>query len=117
MGRASIEGPLGRFADVRRRVEVGLADLQVNDRSTGCLEGPGSGGGLEGRLGPDPIHSCCEPHRVTSVARSAGAFLGWRPLASLGGPSDGLKAVRIPGIRPSMAAGHTQIKFSFLAEP
>ena len=56
VGLARVEGALGRLADVRGGVEVGLADLEVDDRSAGRLEGPGPGGDLEGGLRPDRIH-------------------------------------------------------------
>jgi hypothetical protein len=72
MGRAAIEGSLGRLADVRGRVEVGLADLEVDDRPAGGLERAGSGRGFEGGLGADARHSFCELHRVSSCGSIGG---------------------------------------------
>ena len=51
---AVVEGPLGRFADVGGRVEVRLADLEVDDLLALPLEGLGAGQHLEGGLGTQP---------------------------------------------------------------
>ena len=51
---AVVEGPLGRVADVGGRVEVGLADLEVDDLLALPLEGLGAGQHLEGGLGTQP---------------------------------------------------------------
>ena len=100
VGRAAIERPLGRLADVGRGVEVGLADLEVDDRAAGGLERPGSGRRLEGGLGADAVHPFSEFHRclLVDVGRPRRAAL----------PAD----ARL--LRPSMAAAHAQVKFSFL---
>jgi hypothetical protein len=47
VGEALVEGLLGRRADVGGRVEIGLADFEVDDAPAGRLEGPGTGGDLE----------------------------------------------------------------------
>ena len=52
MRGAVVEGPLGRIPDVCGRVEVRLADLEVDDLLALPLEGLGAGQHLEGRLGP-----------------------------------------------------------------
>ena len=44
------------------RVEIGLADLQVDDVPALRLERAGSGGGLESRLGTDTDHALCKLH-------------------------------------------------------
>ena len=62
MRPALVEGALGRVADVDRGVEVGLADLEVDDVPALRLERAGPGGGLEGRLGADADHALCKLH-------------------------------------------------------
>ena len=62
VGRPGVERSLGRLADVRRRVEIGLADLQVDDRATLRLERAGAGGDLEGALGAEGAHPGGETH-------------------------------------------------------
>src|SRR5205823_2866954 len=62
MGRALVEGPLRRLADVRRRVEIGLADLEMDDVAALRLEGPRPGGNLECGLGADHAHALGDPH-------------------------------------------------------
>ena len=69
----------GRLADVGRRVEVGLADLEVDDVAAGGLERPGAGGGLEGGLGPDRRHAPGELHGpYGSIERIANATFAGR---------------------------------------
>ncbi len=57
VGGALVEGLLGRLAHVGRRIEVRLADLEVDDRSALGLERPGAGADLEGALGADGAHA------------------------------------------------------------
>ena len=64
MGEPVVDGPLGRFPDVGRRVEVRLTDFEVNDRATGGFERPGAGSRLEGGLGADDIHPGGDSHAV-----------------------------------------------------
>jgi len=55
VGHPLVEQAAGRrLADVARRVEVGLADLEMDDVPAGRLEGACPSGGFEGGLGPDP---------------------------------------------------------------
>ena len=82
--RAGVERRLGRLADVGRRVEVGLADLEVDDRAALGLERAGAGGHLERALGADRAHPCRDPHGLRppthgSIWRSANQHVG-RPL-------------------------------------
>src|SRR4051812_35126427 len=63
MRPAGVEGALSGRPDVGRRVEVGLTDLEVDDRTALGLEGAGPGGGLERGLRPDPRHPPGELHR------------------------------------------------------
>ena len=56
VGGALVERPLGGRPHVRRRIEVGLADLEVDDRMPLRLERPGAGADLERALGPDRPH-------------------------------------------------------------
>ena len=79
VGPAVVERPLRRFADVGRRVEIGLADLEVDDAPTGGLERPGAGRGLEGGLGADRRHAPGELHGpYGSIERIANATFAGR---------------------------------------
>ena len=62
MGGPGVEGLLGRRLDVLRRVEVGLADLEVDDALALALEGLGPGEHLEGRLGAEARHAGRDVH-------------------------------------------------------
>src|SRR5581483_1801816 len=75
-----VEGALGCFLDVRRRVEVGLADLEMHDRLALPLERLCPREHLERRLGPEPSHALRRLHEahyslVDFVAVAAGPFL------------------------------------------
>jgi len=54
MGITFVERLLGRVADVDRRFEIRLADLQVNDLAALRLQRPGAGQDLERRLRSQP---------------------------------------------------------------
>jgi hypothetical protein len=56
-----VERLLGRLADVSGRVEIGFADLEVDDRAALGLEGTGTGTDLEGALGADGLHASSDP--------------------------------------------------------
>jgi hypothetical protein len=71
----------GGLADVVRRVEVGLADLEVDDLAALGLEGPGPGQHLERRFGAEAGHAVCESHRNLSL-RDRDATTGAAPGAS-----------------------------------
>ena len=57
MRPALVERALGRVADVDRRVEVGLADLEVDHVVALRLPRAGAGRRLEGSLGADADHA------------------------------------------------------------
>ena len=69
-----------RLGDVARRVEVGLADLQVDHVAAGRLERAGARGGLEGGLRPDPLHAARKFQRgsLVRVPRQARGGLVYR---------------------------------------
>ena len=54
---ALVERALGRGADVGRRVEIGLADLEIDHRPALGRERAGAGADLEGALGADGAHA------------------------------------------------------------
>jgi hypothetical protein len=56
VGRPRVERPLGRLADVRRGVEVRLADLEVDDGLPLALQRARPRQHLEGGLGAQPSH-------------------------------------------------------------
>jgi hypothetical protein len=60
VGEAFLERLLAGLDDVARRVEVRLADLQVDDLASGGLDGLGAGQHLEGGLGAEPGHAVGE---------------------------------------------------------
>ncbi len=62
MGPAGIERSLGGFAHVDRRIEVGLADLQVDDIDARRLQRLGPCRGFEGRLRAEVAHPLRHPH-------------------------------------------------------
>jgi hypothetical protein len=62
VGRAGVERLLRRFLDMCGRVEIGLADLQVDDLASGALELARAGQYLERRLGSEPGHSWGDVH-------------------------------------------------------
>ena len=62
MGSALVERALRRVPDVRRGVEIGLTDLEVDDVAAGRLEGPRAGRHLERRLRPDVAHAFGKSH-------------------------------------------------------
>ncbi len=62
MGLASVEGVFRRPPDVIRRVEVGLADLEVDDVAALRFQRSGSGEHLEGGFGSQSLHARCEVH-------------------------------------------------------
>ena len=64
VGPAVVERLLGRVADVHRRVEVGLADLEVDDVVTLRLPRAGARRSLERGLGADADHALRELHRA-----------------------------------------------------
>ena len=70
VGGPRVERPLGRVADVRRRVEVRLADLQVHDRLALALERPRPRQHLEGGLGAEPPHPLRD-HRFDHASSSS----------------------------------------------
>ena len=59
---AVVERPLARVPDVDRRVEVGLADLEMDDLLALALEGARACQHLERRLGAEPGHAVSEVH-------------------------------------------------------
>jgi hypothetical protein len=69
MRRALVEERAGSsLRHVAGCVEVGLTHFQVDDVSAGGLERPGTGGRLEGGLGPDALHAARESHGATSAS-------------------------------------------------
>jgi hypothetical protein len=60
--------------DVRRRLEIGLPDLEVDDPATGRLQGARTGEHLEGGLGAEPRHARCELQRNDPLIAGI-----WRP--------------------------------------
>ena len=72
--------PRRGLGDVARRVEVGLADLQVDHVAAGRLERTGARGGLEGGLRPDPLHAARKFQRgsLVRVPRQARGGLVYR---------------------------------------
>ncbi len=72
VGVSRFQGGCRRLPDVGRCVEVGLADLQVDDLPTLSLKGLGVGEDLEGRLGAQAFHSIGQVHGIPS-RRPAGA--------------------------------------------
>ena len=56
MRKSVIQRTLGRFDNVAGRVEVRLADLQVNDVAALCFELPGAGKHGKRRLGAQSPH-------------------------------------------------------------
>ena len=65
------EGPHARLDDVRRGVEVGLADLEVDDVPPLCLESPRPGEDLERPLGSEPLVVASESHDPSVPSRRA----------------------------------------------
>ena len=61
--RPVVERALRRRPDVGGGVEVGLADLEVDDRAALGLERAGARGDLEGALGADGLHPGRDPER------------------------------------------------------
>jgi hypothetical protein len=60
-----LPGPQGGHCGVHNvlgGVEIGLADLQVDDLSTLRFEGASPGQNLEGRLGTESTHPSCQAH-------------------------------------------------------
>jgi hypothetical protein len=64
---ALAEGFLRGVHDVRRRVEIGLADLEVHHVLALRLEGAGAGQDFKGGLGPETRHAGGELHRGEST--------------------------------------------------
>ena len=56
MRRAGVERALGGVLDVSGRVEIGLADLEVNDLAPLALQRLRARQHLERRLRPEPAH-------------------------------------------------------------
>ncbi len=72
VGEPAIESTLRRLAHVRRRIEVGLADLEVDDGPALCLQCAGPTRRLECRLRPDIPDPLAQPHGVdASSARQS----------------------------------------------
>ena len=69
--RAGVERRLRGLPDVGRRVEVGLAELEVDDRAALRLERAGAGGHLEGALGADGVHPGRDPHGLRPPTTAA----------------------------------------------
>ena len=61
VGPAFVDRALRRLADVLRRVEVGLADFEV-DYVHLALEGLGAAQAVERGLGAEPVHPAGESH-------------------------------------------------------
>jgi len=57
----AVQGVHGGLDDVGGRVEVRLADLQVDDLAARRFERPGSRQDLERRLGAEPRDACRQP--------------------------------------------------------
>jgi hypothetical protein len=73
VGQPFVEHAMGRrLADVARRVEVRLADLQVDDVATGRFQRTGARGRLEGCLGADPVHAAGELHGLLMPPAAGG---------------------------------------------
>ncbi len=64
-----VERALGGLLDVRRRVEIGLTDLEVHDLAALTLERARPRQHLERRLGPQPSHTFRDVHRVLLLSR------------------------------------------------
>jgi hypothetical protein len=62
VGPAGVERPLGRLADIGWRVEVGLADLQVDDLAARGLQGTRARRRLERCLGADVDDAVGQAH-------------------------------------------------------
>ena len=63
VGPAFVERPLRRGEDVRRGVEVGLTEVEVDDVAALRLERARPIRRLEGGLGPDVVHPASQSHR------------------------------------------------------
>ena len=105
VGRALVERPLGRLADVGRRVEIGLADLEVDDRPALGLERAGAGADLERALGADRAHpggdACGRDETdigVDLLAASTAAASGSRRSTLAGPLGQPAHVPRIPGL-------------------
>ena len=85
MRRAGVEGLLGGLLDVRRRVEVRLADLEVDDVAARALERLRAREDFEGRLRAEAQH----PRRdVHGIPLSEGPYYkAWNSSASPRVPS------------------------------
>src|SRR5882724_11682067 len=70
VGRPAVERPLRRLADVGRRVEVRLSDLEVDDLLALPLEGLRARQDLEGRFRAEPRHPIREVHGGADYNRS-----------------------------------------------
>src|SRR5262249_52627377 len=70
---AVVEGLLACLADVPGRVEIGLADLEVDDLSSLPLQGLGAGQHLERGFGPQTRHALGEVHGGADYTRRHGA--------------------------------------------
>jgi len=60
VGESLLEGLGRRLADEARRVEVGLADLEVDDLLAGGLERAGARQHFEGGFGSETAHALGE---------------------------------------------------------
>ena len=76
VGPAGVERPLVGFDDVRRRVEVRLADLEVDHVAARRLERAGAGGRFEGGFGPEAGHPVGESHGHASYRRPTALWGG-----------------------------------------
>jgi len=68
VGVALAQGTHGSLDDVGRRVEIRLADFQVDDVSSLSFQGFGTRQYLEGGLCAKPAHPLCKLHRLTILS-------------------------------------------------
>src|SRR5882724_13139564 len=89
--RARVQRALGRVPDVLGRVEVGLADLEVDDLLALPLQRLGAGEHLEGRFGPQPSHPFRDIHGAHYILVD---FVEVAPGEFLMGDADGAPSER-----------------------
>src|SRR5438876_1936556 len=109
VGRPRVEGALGGVADVLGRVEVGLADLEVNDLLALSFERLGPRQDLEGRLRSEPRHPVRDDH-AADYTGARGVRGGGRGLVLDGlGPGAAGRSAAASGVaRPVLDRAHAR---------
>ena len=91
---AVVQRLFGRFDDVRRRGEIGLADFQVHHAAALRFERAGLHQHIEGRFDPDATHPFCQFHGIHAFVKYG------TPLRSSTSTTRSSIATRSPKMRP-----------------